>query len=144
MIRVRNLQAIERGYPMSDRAEVSYWLRGIVPYLQRLPDYLDEIDEGEQRLAAISNAIQDQRKELDKLNTDIARLETDKIKKFEEVQSIVPEANGMARDILEAAKAKTDEIVKTAEELAAKREADADAYVKGKMAVVEKWRSELT
>ena len=129
---------------MSDRAEVSYWLRGIVPYLQRLPDYLDEIDEGEQRLAAISNAIQDQRKELDKLNTDIARLETDKIKKFEEVQSIVPEANGMARDILEAAKAKTDEIVKTAEELAAKREADADAYVKGKMAVVEKWRSELT
>jgi len=129
---------------MSDRAEVSYWLRGIVPYLQRLPDYLDEIDEGEERLAAISNAIQDQRKELDKLNTDIARLEADKIKKFEEVQSIVPEANGMARDILEAAKAKTDEIVKSAEDQATKRKADADAYVKGKMAVVEKWRSELT
>jgi cell division septum initiation protein DivIVA len=129
---------------MTDRAEVSYWLRGIVPYLQRLPDYLDEIDEGEQRLEAIRDALSTQTAQLNKINAELADLEAQRVGKLQEVSTIGIEAEAHARTIIEAANAKASEIEKLAEEKAQQRKADADEYVREKMAVVERWRRELT
>jgi cell division septum initiation protein DivIVA len=129
---------------MSDRAEVSYWLRGIVPYLQRLPDYLDEIDESEHRLEAIRQAVAEQKGELDRINGEIVKLNEDKVNKYHEVASIIPETHGQARVILEAAEAKAVEIKREADAYCAKRKEEGDDYFRRNVARIEKFRAELS
>jgi len=120
---------------MSDRAEFAYWLRNVgeylVPYLQKLPDYLDEMDEHEQRLASIKDEIVAGNSVIDELNAKIAKLdelaksreheaETIRVEGEANARRIIAEAEARAAELIQAAEAKAGEVRQSADEYAAK------------------------
>lgn len=71
-------------------------------------------------------------------------MDQDRTKRFHEVQSVIPESEAAARDILEAANKKAAEIIATAEAQSKKRKSEADAYVKRVMSRIDKIKEELS
>ena len=124
-------------------AEIAYFLRRL-PNLAELADGLEhasKLEEFIDNLNSECDELESKRRELD---GDIAKLEQEKVEKFHQVAAIIPESEGQARDILAAATAKADELVRDASTAAVKMRADAETYVREKRAIVDKWRSELT
>src|SRR5262249_52804328 len=128
---------------MTDLSQIAYWLR-ILPHPEDLADALEKAAKIEQMIASYNDEMADRKAVLDKLNGDIAALEEEKTKKFHEVGSVVPEAQGHARDILEAAQAKAEHIKREADEYAAKKRAEGDDYFRRNIARIEKFRAELS
>jgi cell division septum initiation protein DivIVA len=95
---------------------------------------VDQIKETKSGLAA---EIKELIGERDKLKADVAKLKKDTDRRYHEVAAIVPESEGQARTILEAAQAMAAELVKEAEDRARKREAEADAYSKRIMSAAD-------
>src|SRR5262245_30112336 len=79
-----------------------------------------------------------------KLESDIAKLEEDRVKKFHELSAIVPETEAQARTILEAAKSEASKIVQDAASASSKIRQDADAYNARMIAKWSKIREELS
>src|SRR5262249_46318465 len=123
--------------------EIAYFLRRL-PNPQELADGLEHAAKLEDFIASLNSEIDQLEAKRRKLDDEIAKLEKEKGAKFNEVGSIVPEETGQAGTIIEAANSKAAELIKNATERAVKREAEADAYVKQKMQIVENWRRELT
>jgi hypothetical protein len=123
--------------------EIAYWLRGL-PNPHELADALEQAAKIEELTADWNDQVGQMDAKRRKLEADIASLEKDKAAKFHEVGSIIPETQGQARDILEAAKTKAAEIVKDAEERAAKREEEANEYFRRNIARIEKFKAELS
>jgi len=124
-------------------AEIAYFLRRL-PNLQDLADGLEHASKLEEFIDNLNKECDELESRRRNLEGDIKKLEEDKVAKFHQVSAIIPESEAQARDILAAARAKADELVRDASTAAVKMRADAEQYVRDKRAIVDKWRSELT
>src|SRR5262249_41458963 len=115
----------ERKDHMSNLDNLEYWIRSLPEKPHELADdirLVAKLKDFEAELNAEIDGLEAKRRRLDE---DIAKLETEKVAKFHEVAAIIPETQGQARTILEAAQSKADELVRGAAGAAAKMKADA-------------------
>ena len=117
--------------PKPDLSEID--LGGILRFLNIFPNprelatALEWYAKAEQYKAEKDRELDDLEAKVNKVKADLAKLEEERVKKYHEVAGIIPESEGAARDILDAAKTKAAEVVREAANSAAKIRADAAA-----------------
>src|SRR5262249_35666943 len=123
--------------------EIAYYISRW-PHLHALATGIEHASKLEEFIADLNSQIDGLEAKRNRLDADIAKLEEEKVAKFHSVAAIIPESEAQARDILNAAHTKADELVRDAANAATKMRADADQYVKEKRAIRDKGRHELT
>ena len=116
----------------TDLSEID--LGGILRFLNIFPDpkelgaAIEWYAKAEQYKAEKDHELDEIEDKIRKRKAELSKLDEDAQRKYHQVAAIIPESEGAARDILNAAQDKAAELVKEANATAAKIRQDADEY----------------